>query len=143
MINSISSTPHVNNSTEFKGLPGRLNNPEHPNNGSGIKSMSEKAVTQAEQTTTSGQTPNSQQDGQNRKELLDNINKINYILGSQSYLQFEIDDGTDIIKIVDTQTKETLKQFPSEEMVAFQKHISELLDKETKEFAGLLLDEKV
>lgn len=143
MINSIPSIGMSNNATDFKGLPTRLN-PEHSGNAPTTNNVSDKAISQTTKGSASNNAQSSKQDdAQSKKELLDNINKINYILGSQSYLQFEISDGTDIIKIVDTQTKETLKQFPSEEMVAFQKHISELLDKETKQFAGLLLDEKV
>lgn len=143
MINSIPTIGATNNTTDFKGLPARLH-PDAHNDKSPASNVSEKAVTQTNKGSSSNNAQSSKQDdAQSKKELLDNINKINYILGSQSYLQFEIDDGTDIVKIVDTQTKETLKQFPSEQMVAFQKHISELLDKETKEFAGLLLDEKV
>jgi len=65
------------------------------------------------------------------------VEKISdFISSRQSELNFSIDDasGSQIVKIMDTQTKQVIRQFPSEEAVA----IAHALDK----LQGLLIKDK-
>lgn len=65
------------------------------------------------------------------------VEKISEFVSSrQSELSFSIDDasGSQIVKIMDTQTKQVIRQFPSEEAVA----IAQALDK----LQGLLIKDK-
>lgn len=65
------------------------------------------------------------------------VEKISEFVSSrQSELSFSIDDasGSQIVKIMDTQTKQVIRQFPSEEAVA----IARALDK----LQGLLIRDK-
>jgi flagellar protein FlaG len=59
-----------------------------------------------------------------------------FVSSRQSELNFSIDDasGSQIVKIMDTQTKQVIRQFPSEEAVA----IAQALDK----LQGLLIRDK-
>lgn len=59
-----------------------------------------------------------------------------FVSSRQSELSFSIDDasGSQIVKIMDTQTKQVIRQFPSEEAVA----IARALDK----LQGLLIRDK-
>ncbi|PKO27890.1 MAG: hypothetical protein CVU32_02190 [Betaproteobacteria bacterium HGW-Betaproteobacteria-5] len=78
--------------------------------------------------------------GQNSPDKLDvkrAVEKISEFVSSrQSELSFSIDDasGSQIVKIMDTQTKQVIRQFPSEEAVA----IAQALDK----LQGLLIRDK-
>ncbi|MFZ2267913.1 MAG: flagellar protein FlaG [Azonexus sp.] len=66
------------------------------------------------------------------------IEKIaEFVSSRQSELSFSIDDasGTQIVKITDIQTKQIIRQFPSEEAIA----IAHALDK----LQGLLIKDKV
>lgn len=78
--------------------------------------------------------------GQKSPEKLDvkqAVEKISEFVSSrQSELSFSIDDasGSQIVKIMDTQTKQVIRQFPSEEAVA----IAQALDK----LQGLLIKDK-
>jgi flagellar protein FlaG len=60
----------------------------------------------------------------------------NYLQSNKSSLQFEVDGQTDkvVVRIVDSATKELIRQIPSEEMLA----ISESLDK----MIGFLIAQK-
>jgi flagellar protein FlaG len=65
------------------------------------------------------------------------VEKISeFVSSTQSELNFSIDDasGSQIVKIMDTQTKQVIRQFPSEEAVA----IARALDK----LQGLLIKDK-
>lgn len=68
------------------------------------------------------------------KEAVEKISE--FVSSRQSELSFSIDDasGSQIVKIMDTQTKQVIRQFPSEEAVA----IARALDK----LQGLLIRDK-
>jgi len=68
------------------------------------------------------------------KESVSRINKT--IQGLTRNLEFTVDDDTklDVVKVVDTQTKDVIRQFPSEEMLA----LAQALDK----IQGLLIKQK-
>ena len=57
------------------------------------------------------------------KEAMDSIAKSLGSLSKSSGLQFSIDDdlGRVVVKVVDPETKEVIKQFPSEEAIALAK----------------------
>ncbi len=72
-----------------------------------------------------------------REQLEDAVKQINdFLKPVNSAIQFSLDDetGTTVIKIVDTATKEVLRQVPSEEML----RIARALDK----IAGVLIQQK-
>ena len=60
-----------------------------------------------------------------------------YMRMFNTYLAFEVDRPSNriIIKIIDTETEEVIRQIPPEEMLRIMHHIDELL--------GLLVDERV
>lgn len=72
------------------------------------------------------------------KEQLDlSVKKANQAINLlRSNLQFTVDEetGINVVKFVDTQTKEVIRQIPSEEMLAIAKRLDEL--------KGLLISEK-
>lgn len=70
-------------------------------------------------------------------ELNDALKKLNtFVSTSASDLEFTIDKDTDmpVVKVIDRQTKETIRQFPTEEAL----HIAKILD----QFQGLLVRDK-
>lgn len=72
-----------------------------------------------------------------REDLLNAAKEANeFISHVNDNLQFSVDDdtGKTIIKIVDTTTKEVIKQIPSEEMIAIAKAMDKL--------KGLLIHQK-
>lgn len=87
-------------------------------------------------------TPSLAPESQNQKapdklDVKQAVEKISEFVSSrQSELSFSIDDasGSQIVKIMDMQTKQVIRQFPSEEAVA----IAQALDK----LQGLLIKDK-
>lgn len=70
-------------------------------------------------------------------QVKDAVNKVNEMVGGLARgLEFSVDDETNIrvVKVVDTESKEVIRQIPSEEIL----HIAEALDK----LQGLLLRDK-
>lgn len=68
-----------------------------------------------------------------KTELKSSVDAINRFLENNSEVHFSIDDdsGVSVIKVIDTETKEVLRQFPSEQSLEIGKHLT------TK---GLLID---
>ena len=71
----------------------------------------------------------------NLEEVRDELNR--YIRMFNTHLSFEVDHPSKriIIKIVDAETEEVIRQIPPEELLRIMHHIDELL--------GLLVDERV
>jgi flagellar protein FlaG len=61
--------------------------------------------------------------------VAENLNR--YLQDSQRNIRFRVDDGYTIVTIVDAATGETVRQIPSETMVAVARHLRQ---------AGMLLD---
>lgn len=63
-----------------------------------------------------------------------------YVQNVQRNLQFNVDDdsGQTIIRVVDTETDEVIRQIPSEEVVALARHLKSMSEGEQ----GLFLQEK-
>jgi len=76
--------------------------------------------------------------GSNLQErLADVVERLNdHMRQMQRSLRFSVDDysGRIVVKVVDKDTEEVIRQIPSDEMLAIMKHISE--------FDGLIFDGK-
>lgn len=71
------------------------------------------------------------------EELKESVSKINKAIQSISRdVEFSVDEDTrmNVVKVVDAKTKEVIRQFPSEEVLAIAKALDKL--------QGLLLKEK-
>jgi flagellar protein FlaG len=79
----------------------------------------------ARATTVTQQAPSSTKDVQVSRQQLDQAVKAvnDFVKSTNNSLQFSVDEdsGKTIVKVVDITTKEVLKQFPSEEMLAIAK----------------------
>lgn len=76
----------------------------------------------------------------NFKEVLESsINELNNYF-KESTLEFKLDNSTGIsyVKLVDSKTKEIIRQIPSEEMIAMAKKLKKLFSKPI----GIFLDKK-
>ena len=64
--------------------------------------------------------------GEERKAAVEMLNQI--VKSNNESLQFSIDDDTDIrlVKLIDISTKETIRQFPSEEIVDIARAMKKL-----------------
>lgn len=65
----------------------------------------------------------------NASSLKEATQKINQTMNMMSNnLQFTVDDetGLDVVKVVDIETKEVIRQFPSEEVLAIAKALDQL-----------------
>lgn len=81
--------------------------------------------------------PGLQQQKPSAQQLKDAVKSMNdFVDGINSSLKFTVDDksGQTVVKVVDNDTKEVIKQIPSEEMLA----ISQAVDK----LKGLLVQQK-
>ncbi len=72
----------------------------------------------------------------NPQDLKNSVEAINRYLKVNSEVQFSIDEtsGKSVIKVVDTESKKVLRQFPSEQALEFGKNL--------KALKGLLVDNK-
>lgn len=86
------------------------------------------------QQSTAGQTKNEEPSS---KDLQDAVKSMNDFVGTiNNSLKFSVDDetGKTIVKVMDIETKEVIKQIPSEEMIAIAKAVDQL--------KGLLVQQK-
>lgn len=63
-----------------------------------------------------------------RAQLVEAVSKLNeYIKNSQNNLSFTIDQATDlvVVKVIDAETKEVIRQMPSEEAVELARRLEE------------------
>ena len=69
-----------------------------------------------------------------KSEVKDSVDAINRFLEDNSEVRFSIDDdsGRSIVKVIDTETKKVLRQFPSEQSLEIGKNLSSL--------KGMLID---
>ena len=73
----------------------------------------------------------------NRQELEDAVKQVNdFLKPINNSIQFNLDDdtGRTIVKVIDLATKDVIRQFPSEEMLAIAKAIDSM--------KGLLVQQK-
>ncbi|WP_051654731.1 flagellar protein FlaG [Persephonella sp. IF05-L8] len=69
------------------------------------------------------------------KKAAEDLNKKFEMLNSQLKVEFDEDTGIKVVKIVDRETKEVVRQIPPEVMLKIAKYLDEV--------AGLLFNEKV
>ncbi|MFS2002378.1 flagellar protein FlaG [Duganella sp. CT11-25] len=69
-----------------------------------------------------------------KTELRNSVDAINRFLEDNSEVHFSIDEdsGMSVVKVIDTETKKVLRQFPSEQSLEIGKNLSSL--------KGLLID---
>ena len=81
------------------------------------------------------QTAEPQPSAENLKNAVDNINKT--LKETSSNLQFSVDTDTKklVVKLIDTETADVIRQFPSKEMLAIARSIDQFQQ-------GLLLRQK-
>jgi flagellar protein FlaG len=69
-----------------------------------------------------------------KSELKKSVDAINDFLQNNSEVHLSIDDGLAVVKVIDTETKKVLRQFPSEQSLEIGKNLNSL--------KGLLIDSK-
>ena len=87
-----------------------------------VSALAVAATTASEKSSSTGNEPS-------KEERRDAVEKLNSIIKQKNEsLQFSIDDDTDIrlVKLIDTNTQETVRQFPSEEIVNIARAIDKL-----------------
>lgn len=70
-----------------------------------------------------------QEAAQQVEEVQAAVDKLNDLMGSERNLNFSIDKETEnlVVKVMDTQTQEIIRQFPSEESLKLAKHIEGMM----------------
>jgi flagellar protein FlaG len=94
----------------------------------GVVSQESKAVASAQEITPSEQSAQSSQPV-TEKQLKTAINSVQeYIKPYNSSLEFSINDDINqvVVKVVDSSTKEVIRQIPSEEMIAIAKALDSI-----------------
>lgn len=77
-----------------------------------------------------------------KEQLREAMNKVSsYMQNVQRNLNFSIDDSTGqtVVKVIDAESEEVIRQFPSEEMLALARHLSEM---NGESVSGLLMQSK-
>jgi flagellar protein FlaG len=66
-----------------------------------------------------------------------------YVQSMQRDMDFSVDDKTGrfVVKVIDSQTKEVIRQIPSEEILAISRHLADALE-EMDETRGFLIELK-
>ena len=77
------------------------------------------------------------------QELVDNLNESREI--SSRNLSFNVDQeaGRTVIKVVDSESGDVIRQIPSEELVELAKRMKEQADSGTESSSGMLLNSRV
>lgn len=77
-----------------------------------------------------------------KEQLREAMNKVSsYMQNVQRNLNFSIDESTGqtVVKVIDAESEEVIRQFPSEEMLALARHLSEM---NGESVSGLLMQSK-
>jgi flagellar protein FlaG len=122
-INSVSALSGV---TPVANELNRSNTaPDNSQAAAQVQTLRSQAVTQAAQNQPSAKTDREP----SREERRDAVQKLNEIIKqTNDSLQFSIDEDTDIrlVKLIDLNTKETVRQYPSEEIINIARAIDKL-----------------
>lgn len=125
-INSVSSLGAVTPAAAVSVEPHRANPQSESSPSTGqVQTLQPQAVAQAAQNQKSGMTEREP----SKEERQDAVNKLNEVIKQKNdSLQFSIDEDTDIrlVKLIDLTTKETVRQYPSEEIVNIARAIDKL-----------------
>ena len=79
---------------------------------------------------------------QSKADLGDAVRNINdYVQQIQRTLRFSVDEGTGrtVVKVMDSETEEVIRQFPAEEVLALARHLQDM-DNEASGGSGFFLD---
>ncbi|SNZ03750.1 flagellar protein FlaG [Persephonella hydrogeniphila] len=111
-------------------------------NSQNVEALDKKQVQKVQQDQQKDQTQKieNQQEAKNvppevLKKSIEDLNKKFEMLNSQLKVEVDEDTGIRVIKIVDKETKEVIRQIPPEVMLKIAKYLDEV--------AGLLFNEKV
>ncbi len=99
-----------------------------------------ESAPQQAQAATTAKTPAS--DTASKEQLREAMNKVSsYMQNVQRNLNFSIDESTGqtVVKVIDAESEEVIRQFPSEEMLALARHLSEM---NGESVSGLLMQSK-
>ena len=94
-----------------------------------VKQDPAEAVKAASPVAAASDTANSQQE-MSAEEMQAVVDKLNeFMHNGQRNLNFSVDNDTDetVIKVVNTETQEVIRQFPSEEALKLTKHIEGMM----------------
>lgn len=81
-------------------------------------------------------------DTASKEQLREAMSKVSsYMQNVQRNLNFSIDESTGqtVVKVIDAESEEVIRQFPSEEMLALARHLSEM---NGESVSGLLMQSK-
>ena len=73
--------------------------------------------------------PANQRQQQSDQQLQDAVAKINdYVQNEQRKIRFSVDEetGRDVVTVLDSETKEVIRQIPTEEVLVFVRNLKEL-----------------
>ncbi|WP_456400148.1 flagellar protein FlaG [Persephonella sp.] len=109
-------------------------------NSQNVEALDNKQIQRTQQEKDQTQNIQEQQEMKNipqevLKKTVDNLNKKLEMLNSQLKVETDEDTGIRVIKIVDKESKEVIRQIPPEVMLKIAKYLDEV--------AGLLFNEKV
>ena len=78
-------------------------------------------------------------DGEELKAAVQNIN--DFVQRVQRTLQFSVDDdtGTTVVKVLNSETDEVVRQFPPEEALALARHLQASEETQAQDNSGLIL----
>lgn len=96
-------------------------------------------VEQGEQGAEASQSATAAQSQTNAEDLREAVRELNsYVQNVQRNLQFSVDEGSErtVIKVIDAQTEELVRQIPSEEVLALARHLREM---SSEQVSGLLV----
>jgi len=144
----------VNLAGNFQPLPNSNGSslPQNLNDGSTISNtqaktsaklvdvtLSKPSIADLDSVTENNKINNSIQDVQNEIEKLQQFNQ-----SIERSLHFEVDEelGVTIVRVVDKETEELIRQFPPEELINLSRRLKELKDQNSGN-TGVLLQEKV
>jgi len=74
-----------------------------------------------------------------KEDLQSAVSKINdYVQNIQRSLQFTVDEGSgrDVVTVLDTKTEEIIRQYPSEEVLAFARQLAQQKEEEISLFSS-------
>ncbi|WP_051078257.1 flagellar protein FlaG [Leeia oryzae] len=120
--------------------PVKNNQPDKVNGATaaGVQGQTPQAVSQADNPKAGQQSKDAQQDAPNQqsmKEVAEQINKTIQKMAASLELSIDDDSGTVVFKVMDKDTKEVIRQIPSEDMMDLAKRIEEFQSLLTKQKA--------
>jgi flagellar protein FlaG len=136
VINTISTTV-AGQATPYRA-PATASTPATPDSGTAASVPEQRQPSRAEQVSDAVRAANEKELEQAVEESVEKIN--DFISPYVTALQFSVDKeaGKFVVKVMDTETKEVIKQFPSDKILAIAKALSEAMEKPE----GLLVEQE-